>query len=81
MNIDVIKARYLDNYKLEITFSDMKINQIDFEKFLNKFHHPTTDKYKKISNFKKFKIDGGNLVWGNNWDIIFPVYKLYKGKI
>jgi len=31
--------------------------------------------------FKKFKLEMGNIVWGKNWDMVFPVYNLYKGKI
>ena len=39
------------------------------------------NKYKKQENFKKFKIENGNIVWGKDWDLIFPVYDLYEGKI
>jgi len=37
--------------------------------------------YKKPENFKRFKIENGNVVWGKDWDMIFPVYDLYRGKI
>ena len=36
---------------------------------------------KKEYNFKRFKIENGNIVLGNNWDMIFPVYDLYNGKL
>ena len=34
-----------------------------------------------IELFKQFKIESGNLVWGKNWDLIFPVNQLYRGTI
>jgi hypothetical protein len=34
-----------------------------------------------IRSFQKFKIESGNVVWGEKWDLIFPVSQLYKGKI
>jgi hypothetical protein len=26
-------------------------------------------------------IDGGNIVWGRNWDLIFPIEQLHEGVI
>jgi hypothetical protein len=54
------------------------------EKWTNFFtahSHPQYNKYKKPENFKRFKIENGNIVWGKDWDMIFPVYDLYTGKI
>ena len=80
-SISVIEAKYKEAFKLEIVFNDNKKNVIDFESFLQSHNHPQFNKYKKEDNFKRFKIENGNIVWGNNWDMIFPVYDLYKGKI
>lgn len=30
--------------------------------------------------FRTFKIVEGNIVWGDDWDLIFPMEKLYRGK-
>ena len=49
--------------------------------FYNSHSHPQFNKYKKEANFKRFKIENGNVVWGKDWDMIFPLYDLYKGKI
>ena len=35
--INVVEATYIDGYKLKLTFSDKKVNVIDFENFLNPF--------------------------------------------
>ena len=78
--IKIIDASYLGDYKVELRFDDDVIRQIDFGTFLNTHSHPQYNKYKNINNFKKFKIDRNNLVWGRNWDLIFDTWDLYLGK-
>ncbi len=77
----VTKASYLQSYKIKIESSDNSFKIIDFEPFLIENSHPQWDKYKNITNFKKFKIENGNIVWGRNWDLVFPLYSLYTGNI
>ena len=77
--ISVKKVNYIDNFLLEIIFNDNKKNVVDFGVFLETHSHPQFNKYKKINNFKKFKIENGNVVWGKDWDMIFPVFDLYNG--
>ena len=79
--ISVSKAVYMDGYKLEVEFNDNKKHVVDFGNFLKTHSHPQYNKYKKPENFKQFKIENGNIVWGKDWDMIFPVYDLYQGKI
>jgi hypothetical protein len=62
MEISVIKAEYIDGYKLEIYFSNDKKKLVDFSIFLDTHSHPQYNKYKKENNFKKFKIENGNVV-------------------
>ena len=79
--IIVSKAKYLENYKIKIVFSDNTSQIIDFEPFLKENPHPQWDKYIDLTIFKKFRIDKGNLVWGRNWDLVFPVHSLYVGNL
>ena len=79
--VQVINARYIDGYKVEIEFNDNTVKTFDFGDFLTKRPHPQYDKYKDTKLFKQFKIEAGNLVWGENWDLIFPVVQLHKGHI
>lgn len=79
--INVTSARHLGEHKLEVTFDNEKKKIIDFSTFLETHSHPQFNKYKKEANFKKFKIENGNIVWGKDWDMIFPVYDLYTGKL
>ncbi len=48
---------------------------------MKKTLHPRNRFYLDESEFKKFKIEDGNIVWGENWDLIFPVEQLYSGAI
>lgn len=78
--INIARANYLSDYKIEVTFDDGKSNVIDFEEFLAHSKHPDIRKYFKKTLFKKFKIDNGNLNW-NDFDLIFPINDLYNGSI
>jgi len=42
----------------------------------NKFFEPNGK-----AERSRFTIDNGNIVWGKNWDLIFPVEPLYAGRI
>jgi len=55
----ITKATYLQSYKIKIEFSDNSFKIIDFEPFLRENSHPQWEKYKNITNFKKFKIENG----------------------
>jgi len=79
--ISIIKAEYLDSYKLKLYFNDETSRVVDFGNFFSKNNHPQYNKYKKESFFKKYKVVMGNVVWGKDWDLVFPVYDLYKGNI
>lgn len=81
MNISVENAKYIRDYKVEIFFNDNTSRIVDFEKFLTKAEHPVFNQYKDLKKFEKFKIELGNLVWGKDWDLIFPIQQLYNGKI
>jgi hypothetical protein len=80
-NITVVGAKYIEGYKVSVFFSDNTSKDIDFGAFLMAHPHEQWNKYKNLTNFKKFKIEQGNIVWGRNWDIIFPVQNLYIGDL
>ncbi|MDR0872878.1 MAG: DUF2442 domain-containing protein [Prevotellaceae bacterium] len=77
--INIVNADYLGDYKIKLQFNDDVVRQIDFGYFLQNHPHPQHNKYRDLRNFRKFKIDGGNIVWGKNWDLIFNPRKLYEG--
>lgn len=77
----IIEAKYLKAYLICITFPEYSNQIIDFEPFLNHKKHEIFEYYKQLSNFKNFKIEQGNIVWSEDWDLIFPIEQLYNGKI
>ncbi len=77
----ILEAKCLSAYLICITFQDYTQQTIDFEPFLNHKKHEVFEFYKQLSNFKKFRIEKGNIVWGEDWDLIFPIEQLYNGKI
>ena len=79
--INVIKAKYVKDLILDITFNDGTVQRIDFAPPLDRIRVPEYQKWKRPGYFKKFYIAGGNLAWGKDWDIIFPVDQLYNNDI
>ncbi len=79
--IYVIHAEYAGDIQLNISFSDGTSRTVDFRPFLLAHPHPQHDRFKKPSCFKKFSIENGNIVWGKNWDMVFPIEQLYTGML
>ena len=80
-HIRVVDAVYEEDYKVRVSFNDATSQVIDFGTFLLERPHPQYNKYRVIETFKTFAIDRGNLVWGENWDLIFPIEQLHQGHI
>ena len=77
----IIKAKYIRNYKVKLFFSDKKSKIVNFADFILGSSNPVFSQYADLKKFKKFKLEFGNIVWGRNWDLIFPLEQLYEGKI
>jgi hypothetical protein len=78
--ISVDKADYIGDYKIKLTFSDGLERLIDFSGFLTNAKNPMTRKYLDKKLFKKFSIDYGDIIW-NDYEMCFPIWSLYEGKI
>jgi hypothetical protein len=78
--IEVASAIYIGDYAIRVFFSNGFNKLVDFKPFLESSLHPSIRKYLDISKFKEYKIVDGNLNW-NDYDLIFPIEDLYKGKI
>lgn len=78
--IEVISAKYIGDFVIRIHFKDNAEKLVDFKPFLSKSQHPSIKKYLKEDLFSDFKIVDGNLNW-NDYDLIFPVWDLYNGRI
>lgn len=80
-DICIVSASYVCKKVLDITFSNGVKKMVNFSPFFadNKIEY--LEKYKSVSSFKKFKIQDGNIVWGKDWDLIFPIEQIYLGEI
>ncbi len=80
MEISIVKAQYLNDYKIKLLFSDGVEQVIDFKNFLSNAKNPMTKKYLNFSRFKNFKIKFGDIEW-NDYELCFPLWDLHEGDI
>ena len=79
--IYITNAEYMGGLSLKLTFNDQSERVIDFASFFDNHSHPQYNKYCDPAKFKKFYISNGNVVWGKNWDLMFPIENLHIGKL
>jgi len=76
--LSVLDAKYIDDYRLLITFNDGISRIVEFGDFLRASPHPDVKKYLDVKSFKSFHIAYGDLMWGD-FDMIFPIATLHQG--
>ncbi len=74
----IVKALYLHDYLIEVTFYDETSRVVDLEDFFKNSKHPLIHKFYPLNKFKKFYIDYGALAWGDNECDIDPM-EMYRG--
>lgn len=62
----VIKAEYVGEYRLRLTFNDNSEKTVDFEEWL---HGPIFEPLRDVQYFKRFFLDGWMVCWPNGADI------------
>ena len=77
-NITVVAARYLNDFSIAVTFSCGSTQLINFLPLFEKYVQGDNLKYFSPERFKKFIVKDGNISWGKNEDIIFPVSLYFK---
>ena len=78
--LEVTDAKYVSDYKIKLSFSDGMVRVVDFGPFLAKAHNPDTTDYRDLNKFKSFRVEDGDLIWGD-FQMIFPITDLHEGKI
>ncbi len=78
--IKIKKINYVDEYQLNIEFSDGTSQTVDFKPFLKGSTHPEIRKFLDLKKFKQFAIRDGELMWGD-FDLIFPIMDLYENTL
>ena len=78
--LEITDANYVVGHRIRLTFNDGTMRVVDFGPFLAKARNPDTTDYRAVERFKRFRIESGDLVWGD-YQMIFPIIDLYRGEI
>jgi len=79
--IRIVDAKATGNLSVDLLFNDNTRRIVNVGEFIMAHPHPQYNKYLDEAEFSRFTIDDGNIVWGEDWDLIFPIEQLYSGKI
>ena len=77
----ITKAENMGNLTVCLTFSDNTVQTVDIGEFIRRHPHPQYNKYLDPREFSRFAIENGNIIWGKNWDLIFPMEQLHAGTV
>jgi len=77
----ITEAAVVDELKVDLTFSDNTRQVVNVGEFIRRHPHPQYNKYLDVRKFRRFSIENGNIVWGKNWDLMFPIEQLHSGSI
>lgn len=80
-NITVVAARYLNDFSVAVSFSCGRTQLVNFLPLFEKYVTGDNLKYFAPERFKKFIVKNGNIYWGNNEDVIFPVSAFFKDTV
>lgn len=80
LSLAVTKAEYVEGYTIRVSFNDGTEQVIDFTRPFKRLKGYYAQ-YREPEAFQSFTIDMGNLVWGENWDVEFPIWSLYTGSV
>ena len=77
-NITVLAARYISDFSIAVSFSSGPTQLVNFLPLFEKYVNGDNLKYFAPERFKKFIVKNGNIYWGRNEDVIFPVSLFFK---
>ena len=80
MMLSIVSAKYVAPLSVELEFNDGVVKRVDVGTLIRNHPHPQYNAYLDEKKFKRFKLEMGNVVWGRNWDLIFPISALYEGR-
>lgn len=77
----IIEAHPVGNLTMQMTFNDDTTQRVNIGDFILRHPHPQYNKYLDEREFLRYTLDDGNIVWGEDWDLIFPIEQLHAGVI
>lgn len=78
--INIVSAEPAGDLCLRLRFDDGIEQIVDFKPFLSRSVHPDIRAYLDPERFAAFRIEYGELVWGD-YDLCFPVIDLYRNQV
>lgn len=78
--INIVSAEPAGDLCLRLRFDDDIEQMVDFKPFLSHAVHPDIRAYLDPVRFAAFRIEYGELVWGD-YDLCFPVIDLYRNQL
>ena len=77
----ITEAFDLGGLKVRLGFSDGTDSTVDVGDYIRRHPHPQYNKYLDERLFNTFQLEDGNIVWGEDWDLIFPIEQLHEGVV
>ena len=78
--INITAAERVDDYALRLSFDDGTVQTVDFKPFHSLSRHPNIRAYLDPVRFAAFRIEYGELVWGD-YELCFPIIDLYRNQL
>lgn len=78
--INITSAESVGDFRICLRFDDGMEQTVDFKPFLAHSLHPSIRAYLDPARFGAFRIEYGELVWGD-YDLCFPVIDLYRNRL
>ena len=66
--LSIIDAKYLEKFKINVTFNDQKSSIVDLEDKIKNDKRAIIKRLKDIDTFKAFNIKNDTIVWENGYD-------------
>ncbi len=75
----IAKAEAVGNLSVNLFFNDNTSRIVNIGDYIRRHPHPQYNKYLDEELFNTFQLEDGNIVWGEDWDLIFPIEQLHQG--
>ena len=75
----ISKAEAVGNLSVNLFFNDNTSRIVNIGDYIRRHPHPQYNKYLDEALFNTFQLEDGNIVWGEDWDLIFPIEQLHQG--
>lgn len=79
-SIGIKSAKYVQDFVIALSFTNGKTRLVDFLPLFHRHVKGDNLKYLAPQNFKRFIAKKGNIYWGRNEDVIFPVSILLENE-